>query len=173
MTSLHFVTTLVDYANSRHATDLIYMLQAYAKDPMGGGQAVPVSVTERLIHEMSTRSYVFSILVYAHKDAAEISTADLVPVAFANCIESFSTFKGRAVINVHDFAVLPAFRGRDLSKTLMDAIELEAEKRNACKITLEVLEGNIPAQQAYIKCGFKAYELDPEMGRALFWEKPL
>ncbi len=45
--------------------------------------------------------------------------------------------------------------------------------RDCCKLTLEVLEGNHIAQAAYTKFGFSGYELDPEMGRALFWEKKL
>jgi hypothetical protein len=40
-------------------------------------------------------------------------------------------------------------------------------------VTLEVLEGNQIAKNAYIKFGFAGYELDPKMGKALFWEKPL
>jgi hypothetical protein len=38
---------------------------------------------------------------------------------------------------------------------------------------LEVLTGNRLAQSAYLKFGFGAYELDPEMGGAIFWQKAL
>jgi hypothetical protein len=40
-------------------------------------------------------------------------------------------------------------------------------------MTLEVLEGNVAAQAAYQSCGFAGYELDPCMGKALFWKKKL
>jgi hypothetical protein len=35
------------------------------------------------------------------------------------------------------------------------------------------LEGNKLAQAAYIANGFAGYQLDPEMGRAMFWQKKL
>ena len=41
------------------------------------------------------------------------------------------------------------------------------------KLTLEVLEGNSVAQSAYRAFGFEGYELDPQMGKALFWQKKL
>ena len=46
-------------------------------------------------------------------------------------------------------------------------------KKNCCKITLEVLEGNTIAKNAYKKFGFMGYELDPKMGKAMLWEKSL
>jgi hypothetical protein len=38
---------------------------------------------------------------------------------------------------------------------------------------LEVLEGNTIAQMAYKSCGYSGYELNPKMGRAMFWQKKL
>ncbi len=40
-----------------------------------------------------------------------------------------------------------------------------------CKITLEVFEGNSIAQNSYQKFGFEGFELNPKMGKALFWQK--
>jgi GNAT superfamily N-acetyltransferase len=96
-----------------------------------------------------------------------------VPIAFANCIESFSTFKGKSVVNIHDFAVIPEARGQGVSQRLILGIEDASRARGACKLTLEVLEGNKVAKNAYLKAGFSGYELDPALGRALFWEKGL
>ena len=56
---------------------------------------------------------------------------------------------------------------------MLDKVELIAKERACCKITLEVLEGNEPAKSAYIKFGFAGFELDPKMGKALFWQKDL
>ena len=53
------------------------------------------------------------------------------------------------------------------------AIEQHAREIGCCKVTLEVLEGNHPAKKAYSQAGFAAYELDPEAGQALFWQKKL
>jgi hypothetical protein len=34
-----------------------------------------------------------------------------------------------------------------------------------------VLQGNQAAVGAYLKAGFKPYQLDPQMGQAMFFEK--
>ena len=48
-----------------------------------------------------------------------------------------------------------------------------AVRIGCCKLTLEVLEGNAIAQAAYKACGYAGYELDPKMGKAMFWQKKL
>ncbi len=55
----------------------------------------------------------------------------------------------------------------------MEKVEEVAQKLGCCKITLEVLEGNIVAKRAYENFGFVGYELDPEMGKAMFMEKKM
>ena len=55
----------------------------------------------------------------------------------------------------------------------MNVIEAIARERNYCKLTLEVLQGNKAAQHSYRKSGFTPYQLDPNMGHALFWHKVL
>lgn len=152
-----------DYNNPKHASDLLLMLNAYASDPMGGGQALSSYSQQHLIASLKARPFCFSILGYD----------DERPVAVANCIEGFSTFKCKALVNIHDFAVIPEYRGKGISQGLMQAIESIAKEKDCCKITLEVLQGNKVAQNAYLKAGFTSYELDPEMGAAMFWEKPL
>jgi ribosomal protein S18 acetylase RimI-like enzyme len=72
---------------------------------------------------------------------------------------------------MHDVTVDSEFRGLGLSTKMMEKVESVAKERGACKITLEVLEGNKVAQNSYTKFGFSGYELDPEMGKAIFWEK--
>jgi ribosomal protein S18 acetylase RimI-like enzyme len=58
-----------------------------------------------------------------------------------------------------------------LSQLMLSKVEEIAKAKGCCKITLEVLEGNEIAKNAYRKFGFSSYELDPAMGRALFWQK--
>lgn len=65
------------------------------------------------------------------------------------------------------------FRGLGVSQLMLAKVEEQAKKRGCCKITLEVLEGNEIARNSYMKFGFDGYELDPEMGKALFWQKTL
>ena len=156
-------TIKIDYNNHEHAQDLLLLLDNYAKDPQGGGQALKPEIKASLIDALKRQSCMHSFICYVDK----------VPAGFANCIESFSTFNCKPVLNIHDFGVNPGFRGRQLSQALIAKIEGFARDIGACKLTLEVLEGNSVAQKAYIKAGFSGYELDPEMGKAMFWEKKL
>jgi ribosomal protein S18 acetylase RimI-like enzyme len=91
----------------------------------------------------------------------------------AICFEGFSTFACKPLLNVHDIIVDARFRGRGLSKRLLAKAEVIAVRLGCCKLTLEVLEGNVVAQAAYKACGFAGYELDPKMGKAMFWQKKL
>ena len=56
---------------------------------------------------------------------------------------------------------------------MLAVVEEIARKKGCCKITLEVLQGNRVAQNAYRKFGFDNYALDPEAGHAEFWQKSL
>ncbi|AIE76231.1 Histone acetyltransferase HPA2-related acetyltransferase (plasmid) [Synechocystis sp. PCC 6714] len=56
---------------------------------------------------------------------------------------------------------------------MLQKAENIAVNLGCCKLTLEVLEGNYAAQSAYKAFGFSGYELNPKMGKALFWEKKL
>jgi ribosomal protein S18 acetylase RimI-like enzyme len=69
--------------------------------------------------------------------------------------------------------VAPEYRGRGISKRLLARAEEMAKNLGCCKLTLEVLEGNKIAQAAYMAYGFEGYELNPKMGKALFWQKKL
>ncbi|MFT5283043.1 MAG: GNAT superfamily N-acetyltransferase [Yoonia sp.] len=151
----------VDYRNEAHIEHLLTMLQMYAKDPMGGGQAIANDVVKLLPRALAARPYMHSFLVYQ----------DEQPIAFANCIESFSTFSAKGVMNIHDFAVSPQARGRNVSQFLLKGIQEAALLIGCTKLTLEVLEGNKSAIRAYEKSGFKPYQLEPELGDGMFWQK--
>jgi len=56
---------------------------------------------------------------------------------------------------------------------MLKKVEDIAKEKGCCKLTLEVLDGNKAAQNAYTKFGFGGYELDPVMGKALFWQKSI
>lgn len=152
-----------DYNNPQHASTLKRLLNSYALDIMGGGKLIDEQVLNTLAGKLSGIDGAFSVLCYV----------DETPAGFANCFQGFSTFSGKSLINIHDFAVEPRFRGQGLSQQIMEHIEAHARRVGACKITLEVLEGNQNAQRAYQKSGFSGYELTPETGKALFWEKAL
>ncbi len=153
----------VDYQNHAQGEDLLTLLNVYAHDPMGGGEGLSDFAKSNLLKELRKIPHAFSIIGYLGEQ----------PVALANCFEVFSTFKCKGIVNIHDFVVLPEQRGIGLSQKLMDAVEQEAVNRGCCKLTLEVLEGNKVARNAYVKFGFEGYELDPEAGKALFMEKEI
>ena len=102
-----------------------------------------------------------------------LAWVDDQPVGVATCFEGFSTFACRPLLNIHDLAVHPAHRGHGIGKALLAGVEQLARELDCCKLTLEVLEGNKVAQAAYKASGFEGYELNPQVGLALFWQKKL
>jgi ribosomal protein S18 acetylase RimI-like enzyme len=94
-------------------------------------------------------------------------------MGLANCFTGFSTFIAKPLINLHDMTVAATHRGQGIGKALLGAVEAEARRRGACKITLEVLSGNARAKALYASQGYSDYQLDPESGHALFWQKRL
>lgn len=154
--------TLADYRDPRDAADVVALLDAYARDPMGGGAPLAETTKARLAEDLAANPQAFSLLARMDERA----------VGLANCFMGYSTFAAAPLVNIHDLAVLPETRGRGVGKALLAAIEAEALKRGACKITLEVLSGN-PARCLYAREGFGDYQLDPATGHALFWQKRL
>jgi GNAT superfamily N-acetyltransferase len=160
--SLALTITLADYRDPRDAADAVALLDAYARDPMGGGEPLSDTVKERLPGDLAANPQAFSLLARLDDKA----------VGLANCFMGYSTFAAAPLVNIHDLAVLPETRGRGVGRALLAAVEAEALKRGACKITLEVLSGN-PARHLYAREGFGDYQLDPATGHALFWQKRL
>lgn len=152
-----------DYQNEQHGKDLLMLLNAYALDPMGGGEALADEVQQNLIATIAKRNDFLTLLCYV----------DDKPAGIINCVEGFSTFKCKPLLNIHDCGVLKEYRGLGLSQKLFNEVEKISRERGYCKLTLEVLQGNIVAQNAYKKLGFSGYELDEKMGHAVFWEKVL
>mgnify|MGYP002129986268 CR=1 FL=1 len=61
--------------------------------------------------------------------------------------------------------------GAGVGQALLAAAEQLARARGCCKLTLEVLGGNVGALRLYQRFGFANYELDPAMGQAQFMQK--
>ncbi|MBU7578901.1 MAG: GNAT family N-acetyltransferase [Porphyrobacter sp.] len=154
--------TLADCRDARDASDVVSLLDAYARDPMGGGEPLAEAVKARLPGDLAANPFAFSLIARIDDEA----------VGLANCFMGYSTFAAAPLVNIHDLAVRPEARGKGVGKALLAAIEAEALKRGACKVTLEVLSGN-PARRLYAREGYGDYQLDPETGHALFWQKRL
>lgn len=151
----------VDYANPVHAAALVDLLDSYARDPAGGGEPLSAFARAHLVGQLAARPFMFSVMAFEGD----------VPVGLVNAIEGFSTFACRPLVNVHDVVVLPDFRGRGIAARMFAAVETIAVERGACKLTLEVLSGNLAARGLYEKLGFDDYRLDPAMGHAQFMHK--
>jgi ribosomal protein S18 acetylase RimI-like enzyme len=151
----------VNYADADEAQALVHLLDAYARDPAGGGEPLSGFAQSHLAAELAKRPQAFSFIAWVGNE----------PVGLINCIEGFSTFACQTLVNVHDVAVLASHRGRGVGRLLFDAAEKEAFARGACKLTLEVLRGNAPARRLYDALGFADYQLDPAMGHACFMQK--
>jgi ribosomal protein S18 acetylase RimI-like enzyme len=154
---------MADYRNPVHAAALVTLLDAYARDPAGGGAPLEPRVLAELPAALAERPQAFSVLAYDGKQA----------VGLINCIEGFSTFACRPLVNVHDVVVLASHRGQRLAPRMLARVEVEASRRGACKLTLEVLSGNQSALRAYEREGFAHYQLDPAFGSAVFLQKKL
>jgi GNAT superfamily N-acetyltransferase len=152
-----------DLSKQDHAEALIQLMSEYALDPMGGGQDLSEFVKTNLVAELSQRSSIHVIIAFA----------DRIPAGLAICLEGFSTFACKPLLNIHDLIVSSPYRGQGLAKLILQRVEAIALDLGCCKITLEVLEGNHAAKAAYKSFGFNGYELNPKMGHALFWEKKL
>lgn len=155
--------TVADYDDPADAIAVVALLDEYACDPMGGGAPLDQDVRDRLIPGLKATPGAFSV----------IARADGVAVGLANCFMGYSTFAARPLVNIHDVVVVAAQRGKRIGRAMFAVIEAIARERGAGKVTLEVLEGNARACALYASLGYGNYELDPELGRAMFWQKGL
>ncbi len=155
---------LADLSDPAHSEAVVFLLNEYASGEMGGGVELTDFVKQNLVAELHKRAgSIHSVLAFIDNE----------PAGLAICVEGFSSFACKPLLNVHDIVVASKFRGRGLSKRILARIEALAVELGCCKLTLEVLEGNKVAQSAYKAFGFEGYELNPRTGKALFWQKKL
>jgi ribosomal protein S18 acetylase RimI-like enzyme len=146
-----------DLSNKVHGDAIIQITDAYAKDPMGLERPLSDDVKNTLIDKL--REFPCNVHFIAFMDGE--------PAGVANCVFSFSTFYAAKVLNIHDLAVNPKYRGNGIGEALMGAVQREAEKEECCKITLEVREDN-RARKLYERVGFSYGE-----PRMFFMDKKL
>ncbi|MFP8778275.1 GNAT family N-acetyltransferase [Hydrogenophaga sp. RWCD_12] len=156
-----FSVRRADYGRASDAAAIVMLLDAYASDPAGGGEPLSDYAKVHLVPELAARPQAFSILAFDGEQ----------PIGLVNCIEGFSTFKCKPLVNVHDVAVLASHRGRGIAEAMLAEAERIAVDRGAVKMTLEVLSGNSPAVKLYRRIGYEGYQLDPTMGTAQFFQK--
>lgn len=155
--------TLADLARADHQAAVLAMIDAYSCDPMGDGAPLSAEARARLIPGLRAHPTTVILLAF-HGDT---------PVGVAVCFLGFSTFAARPLLNLHDVAIVPAYRGRGVGRGLLAAVETHARGLGCCKLTLEVLDQNHRAVRTYLSAGFKRYALQPGAGEAIFLAKPL
>ena len=152
-----------DLSKTHHGDAVLMLLDSYARETAGGGQGLSDYTRQNLIKRIQLRVDTLVLLAYDGEK----------PVGLVIGFEGFSTFMCKPLLNIHDVMVLEPYRGQGIAQKMFDAVEALARQRGCCKLTLEVLQNNSPAQAAYRKAGFAAYVLDPAMGPAMFWEKKI
>lgn len=152
-----------DLSLPAHAQGVLDLLDQYAREPTGGGVGLDGEVRLNLIPALQRRRDALVLLALQESKA----------VGLLNAFEAFSTFAAAPLLNIHDVYVVPQLRGTGVGRALFEHAERIARHRGYCKMTLEVLSGNLPAQRLYRARGFEAYALDETMGHALFWQKKL
>lgn len=151
-----------DFGDERDAEAIIAILDSYARQPVGRGEALPPDVCERLVPMLREHPTALVLLAFVDDE----------PAGIAVCFFGLSTFRARTLLNVHDLAVLPPYRGKGVGRALLTAVEDRARLKGCCKLTLEVLDDNTRARAVYRRFGFE----DPVVGHATptrFLVKPL
>ena len=147
----------VNFADTQEVQQYLDLLDAYARDPMGAGRPLPAAVRNRLAGDLARHPGAHCLL------ARHATTA----VGVATCFLGYSTFRARPLLNIHDIAVLPAWRGRSVARELLAAIAELGRQLDCCRITLEVREDNPRARRIYEHAGFVPAQCSLVMERPL------
>jgi GNAT superfamily N-acetyltransferase len=152
-----------DLDRADHQDAVVDLVHAYAMDPMGNGGPLSAETRLELIPGLRRLPTTMIFLAYRERRA----------IGIAVCFRGFSTFSARPLINIHDLAVMPAYRGQGVGRSLLEAVERKARDLGCCKLTLEVAENNGTARRIYGAAGFAQAVYAAGTGGALFMSKPL
>ena len=133
-----------DLTDPEDGQAIVALTDAYAQDPMGGGEPLPAETRANLVEAMRAHGKITVLL-------AEVDDA---PVGICTLIESFSAFNAAPVVNIHDLGVLPEHRDQGIGQALLAEAEALARELGACRLSLEALPDN-PAIRLYKRLGFR------------------
>jgi len=146
-----------------HRAAVLAMVEAYSMDAMGSAKPLDPDVRARLVPGLQRHP---TTLIFLAFDGEQ-------PVGVAVCFIGFSTFAAKPLVNIHDCMVLSAFRGKNVGRRLLEAVEVKARELGCCKLTLAVMDSHHRALRAYEAAGFVRYSLQEGAGTAIFLSKPL
>jgi ribosomal protein S18 acetylase RimI-like enzyme len=147
-----------DLRNSAHQAALVEMLDLYAQDLMGNQKPLAEDIKQALPGRLAQTAAC----------RAWLALDDEIPVGVLIAFLGFSTFQAKPLLNLHDVAVRPGWRGQGVGRKLLAAAEDEARRLGCCKLTLEVRGDNDVARHLYEKFGFEG-----GTPRYEFWSKML
>jgi ribosomal protein S18 acetylase RimI-like enzyme len=149
---------LADFDSATDRATIESLIDAYASDPMGTGRPLSEQARSRLVEGLRSHPASLVYLAFWHDQVAGLVV----------CFLGFSTFAGRPLLNIHDLVVQADHRRQGIATALLQHIELDAQRRGCCKLTLEVRTDNHAAQSLYRRIGFGSGETAYE-----FWTKLL
>lgn len=133
-----------DLGDATHQEAIVHLVNTYARDPMGGGRELPEAVRATLIAGLQRHPTTMVFLAWDRD----------TPVGIAVCFVGFSTFIARPLLNIHDLAVIPAYRRQGVGRLLLERVAARGQELGCCKLTLEVRADNHSAQRLYEAVGF-------------------
>ncbi len=148
-----------DWDSAADCAAVVQLLDAYSREPIEGGEPLSAFAMEHVVAGLKIEPGGVVLLAFVESRA----------VGIAVCFRSFSTFAARPLINLHDLAVLPEFRGNGIGGRLLDAVCQQARELGCCKVTLEVRESNAAAERLYRRHGFG----EPGSKPTRFLDKPV
>jgi len=138
--SIHIVCIEVDDPDHQKALETLFI--EYASD-------VSVSIESNIVAQLNALPYFHGFLCLD----------DNKPLGFAICFESFSTYRAKKLLNIHDFMIARKARGQGLGKLLLTSIEEYCRERDFLKITLEVEQDNYVAKNLYSVSGYEDFQV--------------
>lgn len=137
---------LADLTNAGHQAAIIDLLDMYCRNQFGDGRPLSAEARANLMPELIKHGKSRVFLAYEGDE----------PAGLAICFIGFSSFKAKPLVNVHDLAVAPQFRGRGIGKALLEAVAADARALGCGKVTLEVRADNAKAIGLYRRVGFQS-----------------
>ena len=106
---------LADFANEEDRAMVLDTWVEYAEDENAGGEKVQEEVKANLINEMQKRGTIYAFLAFSEGDGK--------PAGVSICMEGFSTFNCKSLLNIHDFGVLATHRRKGISRSAVEVNE--------------------------------------------------
>ncbi|WEM41306.1 GNAT family N-acetyltransferase [Photobacterium sp. DA100] len=151
---MNTVTVNIDVDNREQGIQFEALFAEYAK-------ANSVEIKPHVVKQLFRLPYFHGFICFVDNE----------PAGFAVCFESYSTYRAQKVLNIHDFMVSKAFRGKGIGHALLQGVEQYCASKGYLKITLEVDSDNIAATRLYKSCGYDDYQRAQK--GLLHWQKYL